>query len=297
MQPTVEVCILAFGSEAVIGAAVKSASAIPAVSIAVLDHGARPTSVAAALAAADRAGLRIRTDADGSNPGFAAGCNRIARGSQADWLVFLNPDAIITAWPWGPEGPETGHLIGAAQHLPNGDSIDAFGERFGVLEEIRRSWFRRPARRPHGVGFVGGGACAIERQRFLALGGFDESYFMFYEDIDLGMRAGVAKLPVVVEDRWRVTHAVGHAARRDIGQAVIDSYSSGRRFHAAYGHRVVVYDVFVAMDSVLRALYWSGRRRPGSARAYVRLAAEALRNAVARPSLVETRRRAAGSNR
>ena len=60
-----------------------------------------------------------------------------------------------------------------------------------------------------------GGAIALDRARFLALGGFDPLYRPFYhEDVDLGLMAWRRGWKVLVEPRSRVTHEDGGTIRR-----------------------------------------------------------------------------------
>ena len=51
---------------------------------------------------------------------------------------------------------------------------------------------RRACPAPHEVFGVCGAACLLRRQLFTELGGYDESYFAFYEDVDLNVRARIA---------------------------------------------------------------------------------------------------------
>ncbi len=60
---------------------------------------------------------------------------------------------------------------------------------------------------------VCGAACLMRRQMLMALGGYDESYFAFYEDVDLNVRARVAGWRFQVEPDAVIWH-VGQAAWR-----------------------------------------------------------------------------------
>ncbi len=251
---------------------------IPGSSVAVCDNGPGSTSIEPARRAADSTGLTIRHITAAHNPGFAASCNALARTSNAHWLVFLNPDATIIEWPWGELGPSTGLVVGAAQRTSAGKALGAYGRSFGVLEEMRRSWLRGKSPAPHGKGFVGGGALAIERHRFDELGGFDERYFMFYEDIDLCLRASRAGMTVVMEPRWSVIHDLGHSARKNIGNALLVSYESGRMFHTTPRNHTRAYDIYVATDSALRWVFSVVKRQPAHRHAYASLLRVALEN-------------------
>ncbi len=275
---TVEVCIVAYRSEDCIAQAVRSSKLIPGSSVAVCDNGPGSSSLEPARRAADSAGLTFRNLTAAHNPGFSASCNALARSSSAHWLVFLNPDAIIIEWPWGASGPSPGVLLGAVQRTSAGKELGAYGRSYGVLEEMRRSWLRGKSPAPHGRGFVGGGALAIERHRFGELGGFDERYFMFYEDIDLCLRAYTSGMTVVMEPRWSVIHDLGHSARKNIGNALLVSYESGRMFHTTPRDHTRAYDMYVATDSALRWVFSAVKRRRAHRHAYASLLRVAIGN-------------------
>ncbi len=268
---TVEVCIVAYRSQDCIAQAVRSATLIPGSSVAVCDNGPGSTSLEPARCAADSLGITFRSLTAAHNPGFAASCNTLAQTSSAHWLVFLNPDAIIVEWPWGPLGPSTGLVLGATQRTSAGKELGAYGRSYGVLEEMRRSWLRGKSPVPHGTGFVGGGAMAIERHHFHELGGFDERYFMFYEDIDLCLRASTSGMTVAMEPRWSVIHDLGHSARKNISNALLVSYESGRLFHTTPQNHMRAYDMYIATDSALRWVFSAVTRRRAHRHAYASL--------------------------
>jgi GT2 family glycosyltransferase len=82
-----------------------------------------------------------------------------------------------------PPDPATARLYSAGQAL----TADGRAIELGAGEA-------QPARLPdtHEVFGVCGAACLLRRQLFTELGGYDESYFAFYEDVDLNVRARVA---------------------------------------------------------------------------------------------------------
>ncbi|HEV2815026.1 MAG TPA: glycosyltransferase family 2 protein, partial [Solirubrobacteraceae bacterium] len=59
---------------------------------------------------------------------------------------------------------------------------------------------------PHEVGFVSGAALAIRRSAWEELGGFDERYFMYGEDLDLSLRLRLAGHRVGIAPAARVEH-------------------------------------------------------------------------------------------
>jgi N-acetylglucosaminyl-diphospho-decaprenol L-rhamnosyltransferase len=216
---TVEVCVVSYKSERFHPSWFASAELANA-GLAVADN--HPSLSTARALHGLKSNVSYRIEDLPHNPGFGAACNRLAESSVAEWLVFLNPDAWITAFH--PSALQSRHLVGAQQRTPLGREIHSSGQSYGVLDEIWVSWGRRRPPMPTGFGYVSGGAFAIERKVFLELGGFDEAFFLFYEDIDLCFRASVAGVRVVVDPYWDVTHHVGHATREHWHDALSTSY-------------------------------------------------------------------------
>jgi N-acetylglucosaminyl-diphospho-decaprenol L-rhamnosyltransferase len=167
-----------------------------------VDNGGDDEAVRAA--AADPS---IRLISPGENLGFAAGNNLAAAQAAGRWLVLLNPDAFAQA-DW------LAALADAADRWP---ACRAFTSRQlmdgedGVLDGMGDVMFAAgiPYRGGYGQADAGGwiegevfspcgAAMMIDRALFLGLGGFDESFFCYCEDVDLGFRLQLAAEPVLV---------------------------------------------------------------------------------------------------
>ncbi len=131
------------------------------------------------------------------NLGFAGGCNLGVARSNGEYVAFLNNDARPDrAWVSAAvEAFESGPRVGAVASRV----LDWEGERVDYMGSAL-TWFGMgykpytgepipnvddPAR---DVLFGTGSAMFVRREVYDALGGFDESYFMFFEDVDLGWR-------------------------------------------------------------------------------------------------------------
>ena len=162
--------------------------------IIVVDNASTDASIAAAKAS----GTKARFIDAGSNVGFAAGNNLAARQAAGDWLAFLNPDAyarpdwlqetIAAAerYPWA-------DAFGSTQLMADDpDRIDGAGDAYSIFGLPYRSRFGWPAEKlPPGDGecFAPCAAAAVYRREvFDRLGGFDENFFCYCEDVDLGFR-------------------------------------------------------------------------------------------------------------
>lgn len=270
--PLVEVCIVSYDSATALADTIRSVEAhIPDATIAIREHGRDAESLAALERLASASSLRVHIELDERNPGFGAGCNALARSGAAHWLLFLNPDAVVLAWPWTNMTPPPERGIVGPFMVGDGESERQSGQSYRIIDEISRSWFRRTGPPPAGQGFVSGAALLIDRLSFEQLGGFDERYFMFYEDIDLCLRANEIGIGTWIEPTWRVRHDGAHATSRQFGDSLQWSFESACRFHREQGESVLLYRSYVAVDAILRMAWHGLRRRPGTSRAYRKL--------------------------
>jgi GT2 family glycosyltransferase len=140
----------------------------------------------------------VRVHETAANLGFAAGNNEGARVARGRLLVFLNNDTV-------PEPDWLARLTGALSVRPGfalATSRIVSMDAPVVIDSAGDGYLRAGGAFKHGHGAAPGayaesrevfGACgaafAIRREVFAALGGFDESFFMVYEDVDLSYRA------------------------------------------------------------------------------------------------------------
>lgn len=137
---------------------------------------------------------RVRLIKSKTNLFFTGGCNLGARKAKGEWLVFLNPDTVV-------EPDWLGELVKKAKEkkltlqpkirIYGTDKIDCvigkyFWPGFGVAVG------RGKPDNYQGIikGDYANGTCLmINRNWFFELGGFDENFKFFYEDVDLQLRA------------------------------------------------------------------------------------------------------------
>ena len=193
--------------------------------VVVVDNASRDGS----LEAAQRADPEIEVVQTGVNLGFGAAVNRGAARLEGDLLV-MNPDAVIepgavkalqTVLEHDPrvgvvgpriENPD-GTLYPSARTFPAVG--DALGHAFVGLVAPQNRFTRRYRMLDwdHAVAaqvdWVSGAAFLARRTCFDELGGFDEAYFMYMEDVDLCWRAHEAGWAVAYEPAARVVHVQG----------------------------------------------------------------------------------------
>ena len=161
--------------------------------ILVLENGSPPGEAVDAELIAGRAELIVSDD----NLGFAAGNNRLAKGVDQDWVFLLNPDAfpepdLIEQLVSATQRHADVNLFGCTQMADGADGVlDGAGDVYHVTGlPYRGGYGRRLEPPPEGEVFAPcGAAMLIKRALFDQLGGFDEDYFSYVEDVDFGFRA------------------------------------------------------------------------------------------------------------
>ena len=178
----------------------------------VVDNASSDASAAVARSAAPAA----RVLETGVNGGFAAGCHAGASATSAPLLLFLNPDAVVAAGcldalracasaepGWG-AWQALVTMDGGREVNTAGNLVHVLG--FGWAGDLGRPVSSVPDRR-RVVGFASGAALVVRREAWEGLGGFDERYFMYGEDLDLSLRLRLAGWEVGVEPAARADHS------------------------------------------------------------------------------------------
>ncbi len=217
---------------------------------------------------------RLRIVHNGKNLGFGTGCNRAAAVAGGDALLLLNPDCRIEADTLAKlrvKAASDAHigLVGASIVNADGSQEPASRRRDPLLRHalmsvtgLARLESRWPAlagvdlplpANPESlqdVDIVSGALMYLPRAVFERLGGFDESYFLHCEDIDLCRRVRDAGLRVVCANDVRIVHLKGTSSR-------VRPIFVARHKHRGMWHWFVKFDP-AARNPLLRALVWCG---------------------------------------
>lgn len=187
------------------------------------------------------------------NPGYGGGMNAGVRALPGDikWIVVANPDVVL-----GPEtidrliakgeaddrvgtvGPRVLDPSGAT--YPSARRIPSLRTGIGhaLLANI---WTDNPWTRsyrdeasdadvPRDAGWLSGSCVVVRRSAFDELGGFDEGYFMYFEDVDLGFRMSRAGWLNRYSPDAVVLHSGAHATRSRPTAMLAAHHDSARRF-------------------------------------------------------------------
>ena len=177
---------------------------------------------------------RFRVEPMGQNLGFAAANNVAARMARGEFLVTLNPDTrarpdwlaelVAAADRW----PQAASVGSTQVSLADPTVLDGVGDVWHVAGVAWRARLGRPVAEipPEGEVFAPCAAAALYRLApFRELGGFDERFFCYCEDLDLGYRLRLDGWTAVQAPRAVVDHA---------GSGISGRTSAFTLFH---GHR------------------------------------------------------------
>lgn len=158
-----------------------------------VDNNSTDRSLERIDAAPDRFTLLRQSE----NLGFAAGNNIGAKAGAGRWLALLNPDAEAEP-DWLAElmravaqRPDQRVVASLQISLNDPSKLDGAGDCYLAYGYAWRGGFGHPREQapPAGECFAPCGAAAFyPRDAFLSAGGFDERYFCYHEDVDLGFR-------------------------------------------------------------------------------------------------------------
>jgi hypothetical protein len=167
----------------------------------------------------------------GANLGFAKGCNIGAQRADGDWVLFLNPDAVLQPGALKrlkASAAELGDrmwVLGA--RITNENGTEQRGGRRGeltpvsamvsflgldrIVPKLRNLHYENEpvADGLMDVPVVSGAALMVPRRAFLDRGGFDERYFLHVEDIDLCRQVRADGGGVHFEPRAEILHYGG----------------------------------------------------------------------------------------
>lgn len=245
------------------------ATCLPSAKIVVVDNASTDDTVAVLHSAPNPVSV-IRHD---RNLGFARGVNAALTQAAGAFVLILNPDCVV--YPEAVErmvaslegdpdcalvGPRILNADGSLQGSARGDPnlITGLFGRSSLLTRLfpRSPWARRNVRAELVLETDGGsvpvdwvsGACMLARRdRLLAIGGFDERYFLYWEDADLCRRLRAQGSVIRYLPSASVQHVGGESSRSA-------RRNSTRAFHrSAYTY----YATHVARSAPERAFAWT----------------------------------------
>lgn len=161
---------------------------------------------------------KVRLVENSKNSGFAGGCNLGAKQAKGEYILFLNNDAEITDNVFTPlikvfnEQKNVG-IVGGLLSNHDGTLQRSYGAFYTVLNVIYLLFAgesgelkRYKSDKVIATDWVSGGFMLVRRDIFESVGGFNEAYFMYIEDMDLCYRVSKRGYKVYNTPFARVKH-------------------------------------------------------------------------------------------
>jgi GT2 family glycosyltransferase len=162
------------------------------------------------------------------NVGFGGACNLGAERASGEYLLYLNPDAELVALDHDKllreaRAPRFGMLAASLRdgqrsrpmlRRQSGRWLSEFvaAHLLSILSALApRPRYVERAKGP-GTYTVSGAAFMVKASEFRAVGGFDERFFMYYEDTDLTQRYRQLGYPLRATDALAIRHVGGTSA-------------------------------------------------------------------------------------
>lgn len=244
----IDVVVVTYQSQGWIGPCLDSLLGQEGVGVVlVVDSGSTDDT---ASVVSEYAPLGVRLQALGVNRGFGASANRGVSATTSEFVFVANPDLMVE-----PEclktlgstivendrlaivGPLVCDLDGtpypSARSFPN--LLDAVGHGFLGLIWQGNPWSRRYLR-PDRVDWISGTAMLVRRSAFESVGGFDESYYMYVEDVDLSWRLKAQGWKVALDRDAVVRHAIGGSSETAPYRMIVAHHVSLWRFARRTAH-------------------------------------------------------------
>lgn len=184
------------------------------------------------------------------NPGYGGGVNAGVEtlSTQVEYFLVVNPDVVL----------DPGSLDELANILESDDTIGSVGPKIrdhrGTVYPSARSipslrvgtghallgdlvpsnpWTRKyhafeDYETQREAGWLSGACVLVRRSAFDGIGGFDDEFFMYFEDVDLGYRLGRAGWRNVFVPNATVQHEGGHSTRNHSARMTAAHHASAR---------------------------------------------------------------------
>jgi GT2 family glycosyltransferase len=197
----------------------------------------------------------VRLCRNSNNVGFASACNQGIALTSGEYFVLLNPDVILCRDSldrlarWLDLYPDVG-IVGPQSMDEHGCVQPYRTTRPGIIDYLASRLFPAPRRNySRHTDWVSGFCMMARRTVFDNIGGLDEGYFMYSEDVDWCLRARDAGWKVVLLAAAAAVHSGGggHSARVDHAARIFNVKQSYLRLFARHRGRAT----YLMMKGVL----------------------------------------------
>lgn len=208
--------------------------------------------------------FNVHTISLSENKGFGYAANKGAQDMNTDYVLFINPDARI----------ETGALqrvqellrivpdigaVGLSLQDSNGkQEKECFGEEPNPMRLVLRKFQKENVSDdPFETDWVSGGAMIVYKNTFSQIGGFDEGFFLYWEDVDLCRRVREARKSVWVHPQAKTVHIRGASQGNQKLKTTLYDASADRYYKKHYPtHIWLIQHILRKLYRIVRPLAW-----------------------------------------
>jgi GT2 family glycosyltransferase len=230
----------------------------------------------------------VTLHANQTNPGYGAAANQAIASCTSEYVLLLNSDTRLQAGPLmalsgyldvhphaaivGPRLVEADGTLQASCY-PFPTPLNTFLENSTMaifwgrlirrhIPLLRNSYLRTwPHNAARVVPWLKGAALAIRRTAFDAVGGFDPSYFMYFEDADLCYRLTAAGWQVHFTPATTVVHVGGASTSQHRAEMNVRLLTSTIQFYQRHASSLHLLEVVLIIKGLMLARWISGTAR------------------------------------
>ncbi|MFA5932963.1 MAG: glycosyltransferase [Microgenomates group bacterium] len=213
-------------------------------------------------------GNKVKLANSGGNLGFAKANNLGVKSAGGDYLIFLNPDTKILEKGSLEKlkismelNPEYG-IIGPKLIYPDGTPQDrvrnlptiarAFNEYF-LNKKGEYDFYSPDCKSLCEVESIIGACIIIRKELFKKIGGFDEKYFMYYEDLELCRRVRELGFKVGFLPEITIEHAEGKSGINQKTSQMLNE--SAQKYHSLVEYFLI--QLILRLSNGKRKLFWA----------------------------------------
>jgi|GEM_PF-1297905 len=232
--------------------------------------------------------LAIKLVVKNNNDGFARSCNYGARLATTKYVLFINPDTTLRenslSTLYNHAEQHAADIIGGISEKNSSNvhntvvrhpnlfiglfELTNLGRIFGInkghsdfyYEDIKNLYY---SKKDIKVDAIGGAYLMVKKLSFIALDGFDTNFFMYLEDVDLGVRANKKKLRVIFCPHSKISHIGGASSdnkQKIRHQAWFDSRKYYFKKHYGFWVNIMIQPFFIIEEHLLKIRQFIIRR-------------------------------------
>jgi N-acetylglucosaminyl-diphospho-decaprenol L-rhamnosyltransferase len=254
----ISVAIINYNTRHVLRACLVSAIADGATDIVVADNGSTDGSLEMLRQEFTTATVLV----DGSNPGYGGASNAAIERCRFEYVLLLNSDTVLYPGALGTlrdylDAHPRVAILGPRLRNPDGTlqrSLHQFptplvtlldyswvGPFVGLIPGLRKLYLASDSHEhARAVPWVTGAALALRKSAFQAVGGFDPSFFMYYEEVDLSYRLHRAGWETHFTPEAEVTHVGGASTSQIRGAMYAQQLAAALQYSERHQSRLSV---------------------------------------------------------